>query len=84
MLLAMQNDERDLLVTLMMYLTHERGTAFVQYMTENAQSRTNQNERAMLMQLSALLLEQIPKHREEALIRLHGPSGTEVIKGPVG
>lgn len=83
LMLALQRQSLDLLAILLLYLTHERGTAFVQYMTEIAQTRSNEKERAMIMELARLLVEQIPKQREEALIRLHGRNGTTVIKGPV-
>jgi len=80
MILAFEH-HRDYLPTLLIYLTHERGSAFVRYMTENAQGRANEGERAMLMELARLLATQIPK-RKEAVVRLHGPDGTKIITGP--
>ena len=81
LILALERKENDLLATLFMYLTHERGIAFFRYMTENAQSRPDPRERGMLMAMAKLFTEQIPK-REVALMRIHHNSGTAVIKGP--
>lgn len=82
LILALELKNRELLATLLLYLTHDRGMTFVRYMTENAHSRSDR-EQTMLMEISKMFVEQIPKSKEEALLRLHGPDGTEVIKGPV-
>jgi len=82
LILSLELHEKGLLATLLTYLTHERGASFARYVTDNAQTRSNEKERAMLMEIAKVLVQQIPM-REEALIRLHGPRGTTVIKGPV-
>jgi tetratricopeptide (TPR) repeat protein len=83
LILALELKERDLLATVLTYLVYERGVPFLKYIGEEAQRRSYAHERAMLMEIATIFVEKIPKQNQEALLRIHGPTGTEVLKGPV-
>lgn len=83
LMLAVEKKELAVSGVLLTYLMGARRSSFIRSITESAQTRSNEKERAMLMELAQRLAEQFAEQQEEAEMRFHGPTGTEIIKGPV-
>ncbi len=65
---------QDLMISLLQYLPHQRGAAFVRFLAESAQRSANENTRAALLELARLFAEHLPPP-EAAVIRIHGNKG---------
>ncbi len=76
--LVLKLQERSVLSAVLMYLTYERGNAFVRYVTETANIQSDEKQRELLMQIAKLIDQQIPRE-EKAHVRLHSERGTETL-----